>query len=150
MSMLLSLGKLLTKCIELLFLEMLAVILCLKLWGNHFRGKKIRMFCDNLPICVLINNENSSSESLQDCLREVAFLAARDEFQIRMVHLSSEDSRISDHLSRWNLDTSYKDRFLELVRDYDLTEFQVSDNLFDMIHTWKYFIFRNTTEGFES
>ena len=112
------------------------MIVCLKLWGNHFRGKKIQMFCYDLPVCVLVKNGKSSSEILQDCLREVAFLAARYEFQIRMVHLSSEDNQISAHLSRWNLDTSLKDRFFELVRYYDLTEFQVSDHLFDMIHTW--------------
>ena len=61
-------------------LEMLAVIVCLKLWGNHFRGKKIQMFYVSLPVCVLVNNGKSSSENLQDCLREVAFLAARYEF----------------------------------------------------------------------
>ena len=42
------------------------MIVRLKLWDNPFRGKKIQMFCDDLPVCVLANNEKSSSEILQD------------------------------------------------------------------------------------
>lgn len=92
-------------------LEMFAVILCLKLWGNNCKGKKIQMFCDNESICHIINTGRTQNEMLQSCLREIAFLAAVHEFQIKMVHLDSESNRIADHLSRMDSDTSHRAKF---------------------------------------
>ena len=66
--------------------------------GENFRGKKIQMFSDNQAIYHVINAGKSNCTVLQDCLREIAFLAACYEFQVRMVHLSSESNMISDHL----------------------------------------------------
>lgn len=117
-------------------LEMFAVIVCLKLWGIHFKGKKIQMYCDNQSVCQVINSGKAKCEMLQECLREIAFLAAVNEFQVRMVHLSSETNRISDNLSRWDLDASHRLRFFELVNAYNLTEYEVSDTHFNFNHTW--------------
>ena len=76
------------------------------------------------------------SESSEDCLMEIAFLAACNEFQIRMVHLSSECNRLSDHLSRWDLDISHRQKFFDLVKGQTVTESIVSQDLFHLTHTW--------------
>ena len=117
-------------------LEMFAVIICLKLWGRNFRGKRIQMFCDNQSVCQVVNSGRSKDEILQDCLREIAFLAAIHEFQIRMVHLDSMSNRISDCLSRWDLDYSYRDNFFAATQNYDLVECHVPDSFFDFVHSW--------------
>ena len=57
-------------------LEMFAIIVCLKLWGKFFKGKRIQIFCDNESVCFCLNTGKSHSEILQGCLREKAFLAA--------------------------------------------------------------------------
>ena len=57
-------------------LEILSIIICLKLWGKHFKGQRIIVFCDNLNVCQLLNQGNSKSEILQRSLREVCYLAA--------------------------------------------------------------------------
>lgn len=41
------------------------------------------MFCDNESICQIINSGKTPNEILQNCLREIAFLAAVHEFQIK-------------------------------------------------------------------
>ena len=69
------------------------------------------MFCDNQAVCHVINTGKSKCTILQDCLREIAVLAACYEFQIRTVHISSECNRLSDHLSRWDLDISHRQKF---------------------------------------
>ena len=56
---------------------------------------------------------------MQDCLREIAFLAAVHEFQIKMVHLESKANRISDCLSRWDLDYSHRLEFFAATQSYD-------------------------------
>ena len=117
-------------------LEMFAVIVCLKLWGHGFKGKKIQMFCDNQAVCNVVNAGKAKCPVLQDCLREIAFLAAIHEFQIRMVHISSESNRISDHLSRIELDSSHLTKFLELVDPSRVTEYKVLPEHFQFSHSW--------------
>ena len=66
-------------------LEILSVIICLKLWGYAFRGKRIQVYCNNNAVCTVINSGRSKCSILQDCLREIAFLSAISECQIRAV-----------------------------------------------------------------
>ena len=94
------------------------------------------MFCDNQSICQVVNSGKTKDEVLQDCLSEIAFLAAVYEFQIKMIHLDSKANRISDHLSRWDLDYSHRVNFFEETQDYDLVECHVPINFFELIHTW--------------
>ena len=84
------------------------MIICLKLLDCNFKGKRIQMFCDNQSICQVVNSGKARDEILQDSLREIAFLAAVHEFQIKMVHLESKANRISDCLSRWDIDYSHR------------------------------------------
>ena len=96
-------------------LEMFAIIVCLKLWGKYFKGKRIQIFCDNESVCFCLNTGKSHSEILQGCLRETAFLTAIFEFQIRAVHLKSECNRIADALSRFDLGHQYRELFFDLT-----------------------------------
>lgn len=117
-------------------LEMMSVIICLKLWGKEFRGKRIQVFCDNMAVCQVVNSGKAKCEMLQNGLREIAFLAATYECEIRTVHLESKDNRISDQLSRWNLHYSHKEMFFDLTKEYNLTEYKVSDDLFELLNKW--------------
>ena len=117
-------------------LEMFAVIICLKLWGSSFKGKRIQMYCDNLSVCHCINTGKAKNLLLQQCLREICFIAAINEFQIRMVHLDSKSNRLSDLLSRWNLNVSYQNEFFELTKSFDIKECPVPVSFFSFIHTW--------------
>ena len=69
--------------------EMLSIIICLKLWGKCFKGKRIQVFCENESICQVISSGKASCELLQSGLREIVFLAATMEFEIKTVHLKS-------------------------------------------------------------
>ena len=117
-------------------LEMLAIIVCLKLWGYLFVGKRIQIFCDNESVCHCINSGRTQNEVLQSCLREVCFLAAIHEFQIKAVHLSSSDNRLADHLSRFDTDQKHRDQFFELTKDFVLEECVVSSHLFVLQNDW--------------
>ena len=117
-------------------LEMLAIIVCLKLWGKFYVGKRIQIFCDNESVCHCLNSGKTHNEFLQSCLREVSFLAAIYEFQINAVHLSSSANRIADHLSRFYMNQTHRDQFFELTKEYVLEECVVSDNLFDFENDW--------------
>lgn len=117
-------------------LEMLAVLICLRLWSKCFRGKRIQVFCDNAAVCSVVNSGKAKCEILQNCLRELAFLTATAECEVRAVHLDSKSNRISDHLSRWYLSEYHKNQFFRLTESFVVHENIISEEMFDFINNW--------------
>jgi hypothetical protein len=117
-------------------LEMLSLVICLKFWSTFFKHQRIVVLCDNLSVCIAVNTGKTRCPYLQKCLREICFLAAIHEFEIKAQHLSSEDNRVSDHLSRWHMNPLHEKQFLILARDYNLKEWTVDPSLFEFMHTW--------------
>ena len=115
-------------------LEILSVIICLKLWGYAFRGKRIQVYCDNNAVCTVINSGRSKCSILQDCLREIAFLSAISECQIRAVYLDTKSNRLADILPRWDKNEYYRQAFFKLTSNFTLKEFRVTEELFHFIH----------------
>ena len=128
--------EILDKQYHITILEMLTILVSLKLWSRHFKGKRIQIFCDNLPVCTLITSGKTNCSILQCCLRELAFITAMNEFQVRPIHLDSRSNRISDHLSRWDFSECHQKQFFELTRDYILTEYKVTPDMFNFINSW--------------
>ena len=60
-------------------LELLTLMLCLKLWGRNWRGKRIVLHCDNMTAVIVLNTSRSHNRFLQNCLREICLLTARFE-----------------------------------------------------------------------
>ncbi|VDI43591.1 Hypothetical predicted protein [Mytilus galloprovincialis] len=115
---------------------MLTVVVCLKLWGTKLRGKRIIIKCDNQVTVTVINTGRSRNQFLQSCLREICFVAAINEFELRAVHIAGVDNRLADMLSRWHLHSNYAKTFFEETKYIHLEEFEVTNELFQFIHEW--------------
>jgi hypothetical protein len=109
----------------------------LKLWSGLIKGKKVVIRCDNLAACIVINSGKSRCSFMQSCLREICYLAAVFQFQVKAVHLEGSVNRIADSLSRWHLDGRFASDFAELTKSVEfLEEMVVSENLFDFSNNW--------------
>ena len=117
-------------------LELLAVVVCLKLWGSHFKGKKLIIGCDNLAACIVVNSGKARCQFLQKCLREICFLAATFEFQVKAEHVPGVSNGVADSLSRWHLDEVHQVRFRESMFGRDVEETKVEDSDFLFTHDW--------------
>ena len=98
-------------------LEFLAIIVSCKLWGESWKGKRILINCDNKATVDVINNLKTGDIFMQSCLRELFFICAKFDFEIRANHISGISNRIPDFLSRFHLDSSYKKKFFKEVGD---------------------------------
>ena len=67
-------------------LELLTIVVALKVWGKRLRGKKVLILCDNMSSCNVINRGASKDPFHQSCLREISFIAARNDFVIKTQH----------------------------------------------------------------
>ncbi|XP_053383791.1 uncharacterized protein LOC128549997 [Mercenaria mercenaria] len=117
-------------------LEMLSLVVCLHLWGSNFKHRRIIVLCDNLSVCIALNTGKARCSFLQSCLREVCFIAAINEFEIRAQHILTSENRIADCLSRWHKNDSYQKQFFALVKDENISECTVVDNDFEFKNNW--------------
>ena len=92
-------------------LELLAILVAVRLWGHHWPGLRILVRCDNFAVVQGLNSGKARDSFLAAALRELWFVAARHEFELRAAHLSSSENRAADLLSRWHLDNSYASQF---------------------------------------
>ena len=108
-------------------LEMLTVIVALKLWGSVLKGQHVQIFCDNSTTVTVINSSRTRSGLLAACLRELAFLCATFEMEKRALHISTNNNRWADWLSRAFDTPSNVNKFLGHV-DFWATEVKVAND----------------------
>ena len=70
---------------------------------------------------------------MQSCLRDICYLAASSEFEIRVQRLSSEENRLAYMLVRWSLDKSYSQQFLLSANQKSWQKIVVFEDLFSFI-----------------
>ena len=105
--------------------------------GEIFSHQKIVVLCDNLAVCIALNTGKAKCTFLQSCLREICFVAALNEFEIRAKHLFSEENRISDCLSRFHKGPKYRDLFFQSVpNNASLVEHKVTSHDFKFMNNW--------------
>ena len=94
------------------------------------------IYCDNQSVCQVLNTGKSRSEEFQNGLREVCFITAVHECEIRTCYLSSSDNRLADSLSRWHIAKKYQEDFKLLTSHFETNECSVSDEIFHFVNNW--------------
>ena len=117
-------------------LETLTVVVAAKLWDKMWKGKKIVLHCDNSVSVSVINSGRSQTSFLQSCVRELEFVAARCEFEIRANHIPGVENRIPDALSRWHSGAQHREAFWRQVSGLVVKEVFVYEGLFTFLHDW--------------
>ena len=96
---------------EIHLLEALAILVALRLWGHLWAGCRIQVLCDNAAVVSALTSGKVKDQSLAAISREIWYLAASQDFELRAVHLPGEENRAADFLSRWHIDSSLEARF---------------------------------------
>mgnify|MGYP006953835411 CR=1 FL=1 len=72
---------------------------------------------------------------LSTCLREIAYICAISELEVKAQHITSESNRLADYLSRVNMNSVNLQYFLTEI-DFPAHEVNVDDNMFEFISDW--------------
>ena len=80
--------------------ELAPIVLAAAIWGKKWRGKTVKVQCDNMAVVYLINDGSSRDEEAMHLLRCLAFISARFEFYMFAVHIRGVDNLLADALSR--------------------------------------------------
>lgn len=116
-------------------LEFLAVIVSCKVWGDQWSGSRILIQCDNEPTVSVINNQKAGDPFMQSCLRELFFICAKYDFEVRAIHIPGVSNRIPDFLSRFHLAKRFRDAFYQSVGS-GCEECEVPVHFFEFTFQW--------------
>ena len=84
---------------NIVHLKMLNVMVALKVWGHMWTNTMIDIHCDNLA--VVLNSGASRDAMVATCARNIWFLTAMFNINVRFLHISGATKRVTDLLSRW-------------------------------------------------
>ena len=116
--------------------EALTVVMAVKLWGHLLVGQKFTINCDNSATVSIINSGRAADVFLQDCAREIIFLACKYQFEVRAEHIAGVDNRLPDLLSRACLDSKHMDIFWCESGTIDWVEDIVRDDMWEFSCPW--------------
>ena len=80
--------------------EFIIVILSVRLWGRHWAGQRILIFCDNDSVCDTCTYQKPNHPSMQKLLREFLYWVCLYNFHPILQKISSEDNHVADFISR--------------------------------------------------
>ena len=117
-------------------LELLALMVSLKVFRKDLKGKRIVINCDNQATVNVVNKGSSRDLFMQECLREITYICAIGEFEVRCKYLAGVDNRLPDILSRWSFGPSHAKQFYALTKNVRLTPIFVPNDYFHFLHDW--------------
>ena len=72
----------------------------------RWKGLSLTVRCDNKVAVTVLNTGRCRNPFLNSCLREICYLSASFEFEVRAVHLPGGENSEGDTLSHWHDNTS--------------------------------------------
>jgi hypothetical protein len=98
-------------------LEALNIVVALRTWGEAFRGRNVRVWCDNTAAVAVMNNGRGANDMMQSIARNLWLWATVYDVNIICQHIKGEDNKIADLLSRWTEQSNLHARLYTLLND---------------------------------
>ena len=115
--------------------ELMAFVIALKIWKHKVKNKNLLAYCDNETTVAIVNTGKANNRFAQACLREICYLTAKENSVIKLVHISSEQNRISDCLSRWDKPQK-REEFWAITTEFNVKFEEINENMFMFTHDW--------------
>ena len=83
--------------------ELFTIVIALKLWGSELYGNVVKFSTDNMNCMYAINKGRTKDAFMLKCIREIAWIGAKNQFLLKAVYLNTKINTLPDALSRWFL-----------------------------------------------
>lgn len=101
-------------------LELFTIVVAVKFWAPVLQHQRFIISCDNEAAVTVINSGSTRDPFMQRCLRELWFLSALHDFDIRTRHIPGEHNLLADALSRWD-DPAYQVHFAKTSQELGIS-----------------------------
>ena len=117
-------------------LEMITLTVTTKLWIHRFQSTRLQIYSDNLATVLAVNTGKSRDPTINSCLRELVYVLAINNSEMKARHISTKNNTFSDMLSRWNEGEHIKTKFQEMTKDLRVVRVRVPKSLFTKFNYW--------------
>ena len=90
--------------------ELYAVTVACNTWAKTLVGKRVVIHCDNMSMVHAVNNGASKIQNIMVLIRFLVMIAARNNFEYRLLHIEGKNNIEADLLSRQRMNT-FKELF---------------------------------------
>ena len=89
------------KGLSIVHLEMLNILVAVKVFCTHWKGKNILIHCDNFAVVNVLRSGRARDPYLAACAHNIWLWAATHDINVTYTHVSGKSNRTADLLSRW-------------------------------------------------
>ena len=90
------------------YLELYSVLVGIMAWIHHFANSRVILFCDNISICYMINQNTSSCRNCMVLIRLLVLYCMKVNVRVFTKHVKTKDNKSADALSRMNIAKFWK------------------------------------------
>ncbi len=116
-------------------LQLVFLVVAVKLWGHCLEGKCILLYCDNEATVAVVNSGRCRDSVMLSWIKELAYETACNDYMLKGVHISGQDNRLPDLLSRWHISPEYELQFRQLVSQ-EWKEVRVPSSYLQLRDVW--------------
>ena len=120
--------------LHIVYLEMWAIILAIRLWGEQLKGYIIQISTDNEAVCTMVNTGRSHDSYLQTLLRELVWWLAEYQVQVKTVHIGTKENTLPDLLSRWGEGPRVHKLFTQKTNGKKMVRRKIDKAYFNLSH----------------
>ena len=96
---------------------MLTVMVAIKHWFGDLANLKVKIYVDNQACVALLNYGITKSPFLAACLREICYVLAKFNIELRAEYIPSKDNCLADLCSRAFCSDKHYKNFTQLLFD---------------------------------
>ena len=111
--------------------EMVTVMVAVKHFFKDLENLKVKIYVDNQACVALLNHGVTKSSFLAACLREIFYVLAKYNIELRAEYIPSKDNCLADLCSRAFSNDTFYNNFNKLLQDEVIILENCDYNLFD-------------------
>lgn len=90
------------------FLELYALVVAIRLWGQNFSNRRIEINCDNESVVAMVNHSTSKCPFCMILIRMLTRYSMQTNVRVFAKHLGTKQNAVADALSRNNMNKFWK------------------------------------------
>ena len=97
-------------------LEMLNIYLALRVWAPQWKGKNVKIECDNQAVVSVIKQGKTRDIVLAAYARNISMLSSLFDIELTLIHLPGVANTVADLLSRWDTTPQNHEKLKQLIQ----------------------------------
>ena len=113
------------------YLELYALVAGVLRWGHRFKNRRVRLFCDNMGVVHMVNNNSAHGKNCMILIRTLVLESLKQNVRIFAKYINTKANGIPDSLSRLDLD-----RFRKLSPHMEDNPVQIPNEIWPVRKVW--------------